>query len=141
MRPSLSFALKILALVSWWYIPAFGLTLLSIHFPKNSVLRGIAPEVRGDIYAWDYELFFVLIFAVWGWYLWRASQAPKKYFFFVRFTIWATIAHIAGMLLVGVFRPDELTHLLLDASVFVIPLTLLLFAMKHETGPVLYDDP
>src|SRR3989339_1656632 len=99
MKVSFSLSLKILAIFFWWYVIVFLLSiapLIGISIPAI-----VSPEYRGDAYAWDFELLFTFIFAVWGYYLWSASSNPAKHSLFINFTIAATIAHINGMLIVG----------------------------------------
>ena len=130
MRINLSLALKILAIFFWWYGVVFVLSvapLLGVSLPSI-----LAPEYRGDAYAWDFELMFTLIFVVWGYYLWIASRTPEQHKLFIDFTIAATFAHIAGMLVIGLLRPDDFWHLLKDAVALAIPLGLVLYTRLRK---------
>jgi hypothetical protein len=130
MRLNLGLALKILALFFWWYIVVFLLSvapLLEVQLPSAFI-----PEFRGAEYAWDFELMFTLIFAVWGYYLWVASRAPEQHSFFINFTIVATFAHILGMLLVGFVKEGDLWHMLKDAVALSVPTVLVLYLkLRH----------
>lgn len=128
MRITLSLALKILSLFFWWYGIVFMLSvapLLGFTIPPE-----ISPEFRGQSYAWDFELMFVAIFVVWGAFLWKAATDPIKHKTFILFTIWATAAHIAAMVVVGVIRVEDLKHLFIDAAALSIPLLLVVFGYR-----------
>ncbi len=130
MKLNLGLALKILALFFWWYIVVFVLSvapLLGVQLPS-----ALIPEFRGAEYAWDFELMFTLMFAVWGYYLWVASRVPEQHLFFTNFTIVATFAHILGMLVIGLIRPDDLMHLLIDAIALTIPTVLVMYAKSRK---------
>ncbi len=130
MRLNLGLALKILALFFWWYIVVFLLSVapsLGVQLPS-----ALIPEFRGAEYAWDFELMFTLIFAVWGYYLWVASRAPEQHSLFINFTIAATFAHILGMLVIGLIRPGDLSHLLTDAIALTIPTVLVVYVKSRK---------
>lgn len=126
----LSLSLKILSLFFFWYLPVFLLSvapLLGVGLPL-----WLTPSVRGTVYAWDYELFFVAIFIVWAVFLWKSSYHPSENKTFISFTIWATCFHIAAMLIVGFLRPTDLPHLGLDAIALAIPLLLVVWGYVRE---------
>lgn len=126
----LSLSLKILSLFFFWYVPVFLLSvapLLGVELPI-----WLTPDVRGTIYAWDYELFFVAIFAVWAVFLWKSSYRPLENKTFILFTIWATCFHIVAMLIVGFIRPSDFTHLALDAIALTVPLLLVVWGYVRE---------
>ena len=81
----------------------------------------LVPDFRGTAYPWDYELMFTLIFAVWGGYLWKVAKQPKQYDLFIQFSIFATLAHIVGMLMVGLVHAEDLPHMIKDAVAMGIP--------------------
>ncbi len=130
MKLNLGLSLKILALFFWWYIVVFLLSvapLLGVQLPS-----ALIPEFRGAEYAWDFELMFTLIFAVWGYYLWVASRVPEKHSSFINFTIVATFAHILGMLVVGFVKEGDLWHMLKDAVALSVPTVLVLYLkLRH----------
>jgi hypothetical protein len=126
----LSLSLKILSLFFFWYIPVFALSvapMLGVILPA-----WLTPDVRGTVYAWDYELFFVAIFAVWAVFLWKSSYLPSENRTFILFTIWATFFHIVAMLAVGFLRPADLMHLCLDAVALAVPLLLVVWGYVME---------
>jgi hypothetical protein len=124
----LSLSLKILSIFYWWYLVVFVLSIL----PLLNIHIGYVPEFRGDTYVWDFELFFTAISVVWAVFLWRSSNNPFVNKTFILFTIWATIAHILAMVSVGIIKPAELTHLLLDVGAFVIPVFLVAWGYRKE---------
>lgn len=121
---NLSLSLKLLALFFWWYIPNYIFLILSlfgIHLP-------LVPEFRNNqLSAWDFELMFTAIFAVWGWYVWKAAQNPTKNLYFIDFTIWATVAHILTMVVVGLVVQNDLVHMLVDAAALSVPIALVMY--------------
>jgi hypothetical protein len=128
-RLNLQFSLRLLALILWLNIPVFVITVLGPHF---SFLKKFTPEFRGSTYQWDFELMFMVIFLVWGWYLWKASFEPKKHSLFIDFSIWANIAHGLTMILIGLLREGELIHLLKDSVVLLLPAILLFYSKRRE---------
>lgn len=105
--------------------------LLSI-LPFFNIQIGYIPEFRGNAYVWDFELFFTSISIVWAIFLWRASSNPLTSKTFILFTIWATVAHMLAMVIVGAFKPIEAIHLFKDAGAFVIPILLVIWGYKRE---------
>lgn len=132
MRTATSFCLKVLALVLWAFVPLYLYTLLVLHFPNVLPFGDLFSHqlVRGE-YRWDFELMFVTIYAVWGYFLWLAASEPPKHELFIRFSIWANVAHGAIMIVIGLLRSGEALHLLLDGMVLIVP-ALLLFAAQHK---------
>lgn len=121
---NLKFSLRLLSLFFWWYLVVFLLSvlpLLGIAMPE-----WLIPEFRGANYAWDFELMFTTIFAIWGVYLWKASKEPQKHLMFIDFTIVATLAHIGSMILVGYLRTEDLLHMLNDAVALTVPILFVL---------------
>jgi hypothetical protein len=105
--------------------PIFALSvapLLGVVLPA-----WLTPDVRGTVYAWDYELFFTAIFAVWAVFLWKSSYRPFENKTFILFTIWATFFHILAMLVIGFLRPADFIHLCFDAVALTIPLLLVVW--------------
>lgn len=130
MKMNLSLSLKILALFFWWYGVVFVLSVARLGGVSLPALPFL--EYRGDVYAWDFELMFTAIFLVWGWYLWIASKEPQQHRLFIGFTIAATLAHIAAMLVIGLIRTTDLTHLLIDAVALSIPTALVAYARLKQ---------
>lgn len=124
----LHYSLKILALVFWWYVPVYVLSIL----PSFGLNFFFVPDFRGEVYAWDFELFFLSIFVVWGLFLWKSSYQPLENKTFILFTIWAMSAHILAMLIVGAFKPADLIHLSVDAVAHLVPLLLVVWGYQKE---------
>ena len=74
---------------------------------------------------------FTAIFFVWGIFLWKASSSPAKNETFINFTIWATVAHLFAMLIIGLIKSGDLVHMLKDITVQLIPLILVIFNRKN----------
>jgi hypothetical protein len=127
---NLKFSLRLLSLFFWWYLIVFVLSVLPLLGVSTPVWLTL--EFRGSSYVWDFELMFTAIFFVWGIFLWKAANSPKENKSLIRFTIWATAAHIATMLIIGVIQHNDLQHLLTDALVLSIPLTLVVFGYRKE---------
>lgn len=125
MQKGLTLSLQLLAVFFFWYIVVFMLSVLPLL--GVSFAPYLQPEFRGDTYAWDFELFFTAIFAVWGVFLLKAAKTPQKHILFIDFTIWATIAHIAAMLVIGIIRIDDLVHLVKDAIALTLPLVMVIY--------------
>lgn len=127
---NLTFSLRLLSLFFWWYLIVFLLSvlpLLGVFIPV-----WLIPEFRGESYAWDFELMFTAIFVVWGAFLWKAANNIKENKSFIRFTIWATAAHIVAMLIIGTVQRDDFQHLLIDAVALSVPLLLVVFSYRKE---------
>lgn len=124
----LSYSLRILAFLYWWYLVVFIWSIL----PVFGVHVGYTPPFRGEVYAWDYELFFMAVSCVWGYFLWQAAKAPQVQKLFITFTIWATTAHLAAMMVVGVVRPGDRVHLVFDAAVWLVPLLFVILGYRKE---------
>lgn len=73
---------------------------------------------------------FTAIFVVWGFFLWKAAEKPEENRSFISFTIYATIAHIAAMLVIGIVRTADFIHLLVDAVALSVPLALVMYVRK-----------
>ncbi len=125
MKTNLELSLKILAIVFWFYIPIFILSVLPLL--GISTPNFFFTEFRGENYAWDFELMFSAIFLVWGFYLWKVSKNPLENFIFIDFTIWATIFHILAMITIGLIKSSDLIHMLKDAVAMGLPLLFLIY--------------
>lgn len=125
MRNHLQLSLKILAIIFWLYIPIFILSILPLL--GVSVSNFFFTEFRGENYIWDFELMFIAIFSVWGYYLWKISKNPLGSLTFIDFTIWATIFHLFAMLLIGVIRSSDLSHMLKDVLGMGLPLLFVIY--------------
>lgn len=123
---SLKLALRILAVFFWWYGVVFVLSVARLQGWDVSMVPFL--DYRGTSYAWDFELMFTAIFMVWGAYLWMAAKEPQKHRLFIDFTIAATLAHIATMLVIALVRSEDLWHLLGDALALSVPVALVSLA-------------
>ncbi len=133
MQTRLSIFLKLLAIYLWFYIPVFVLSFAQVR----TTAWGEFFVREAQITNWEFELLFVLIFAVWAYFIWKTSHNPTQNTFFIDFTIWATIAHIIGMVIIGFVHTSDLGHMLKDA---VVPLILICpiiyFRFTHpDSGP------
>lgn len=113
MIEKFSLSLKLLAIYFWSFTPTF---ILSIA-PQRDSLLGQMFIREAQVTEWQFELLFALIFLVWGAFLWKASTNPSSYSFFIKFTIWTSLAHLAWMLLLAVIEYADRLHLLRDALV------------------------
>lgn len=121
-------ALRLLSLFFFWYLVVFVLSILPLVGVQIPPI--LQPEYRGTAYAWDFELMFTAIFVVWGFFLWKAAEKPEENRSFISFTIYATIAHIAAMLVIGIVRTADFIHLLVDAVALSVPLALVMYVRK-----------
>lgn len=128
MQDKLSLALKLLAIYFWSFTPTFILSLL----PQRNTVLGEMFIRDAQVVGYQFELLFALIFLIWGIYLWKASRRPDSYYFFIDFTIWASVAHLLWMILVAVMQPADMMHLLRDAFVLAIPLGLIIYFRKRK---------
>lgn len=124
-------SLRIMAIVFWFYIPVFVLSVLPLTGIEIPQL--FFTEYRGPEYIWDFELMFTVIFGIWGYFLWKASYAPEKSTTFIQFSMWASAGHIVSMLVVGIVRPNDLAHMIQDAMVQIIPLLLVIVSYRTFT--------
>src|SRR5262245_47646836 len=108
MDRSISFLLKLFAIIFWYFVVVFVLTIISLKTGRNFLQF----TIRGYDYRWDYEAMFSAVYLVWGIFLWKAANAPSQHSSFIRFTIWANIFHAVVMTIVGLLRPGEFSHLL-----------------------------
>lgn len=125
MKNPFQLSLKILAIIFWLYIPIFILSILPLL--NISVPNFFFTEFRGEKYIWDFELMFTAIFSVWGYYLWKISKNPLENLTFIDFTIWATIFHVIAMLLIGIIRSSDLSHMLKDMLGMGLPLLFVIY--------------
>ena len=123
MSNRLSLSLKILALYFWSFTPTFILSLL----PQRNTSLGEIFIRDAQVAGYQFELLFALIFLVWGVYLWKAAEKPTKQKFFIDFTIWASIVHLAWMILMAILQPADLVHLLRDATILAVLLGLVIY--------------
>lgn len=125
---TLARALRLLSLFFFWYLIVFLLSILPlVGVQTPSVLQ---PEYRGTAYAWDFELMFTAIFVVWGFFLWNAAEKPEESRSFISFTIYATFAHIAAMLVIGLVSPGDFAHMFVDAVALSLPLVLVVYTRR-----------
>jgi len=127
MQNKLSLALKLLAIYFWSYTPVFVISLL----PQRNTFLGEIFIRDAQVAGYQFELLFALIFLIWGVYLWKASSKPASHYFFIDFTIWASIAHLLWILLMALLQPADTAHLLKDAAVLAIPLGMLVYFRKR----------
>lgn len=86
-------------------------------------------------YQWDFELFFAGLFLVWGIFIWRASQNLHRDKSVIHFTAWAFLTHAVTMIIVGLIRQQELTHLVNDSiSWFLMSFLIFYFQNKYNSS-------
>lgn len=114
---------KISALYLWWYVPVFILVVTDL---KLSYLSETIKNILARYpYAWDYELMFTVLFFVWGIFLWKDSKIS-------RFSGYAFIAQGLVMIVLGLIRTNELTHLFIDSVAWFVLGYLLLKQSKTD---------
>lgn len=115
-------SLKILAIYFWSFTPTFVWSLL----PQRESLLGKIFIREDQVAGYQFELLFALIFLVWGAYLWKASNDPQRYSFFIHFTLTTTFVHVFWMFLMAIIDIADRVHLIRDAlvlgSIFTIAL-------------------
>lgn len=102
---------KISALYLWSYIPVFILVITDIKFGYLS--ENIKNILARYPYAWDFELMFTTLFAVWGIFLWKNNNLNK-------FSAYAFVTQGLVMILLGLFRLSEVAHLFTDSILWLI---------------------
>lgn len=130
MKNKFSLSLKLLAFYFLSFTPTF---ILSITPQRDSFLGQIFIRDT-QVTEWQFELLFALIFLVWGTFLWKASRSPGTHSFFITFTIWASIAHLAWMLLLAITEHEDRLHLLRDALVLGTLVGLVLWSKVFARG-------
>lgn len=123
--------MKISAIYLWYFTPLF---LLIVSRVGNRLLQ--QGSLLGDLiirypYQWDYELMFAGFYLIWGIFLWKAAKDPAKNISFIKFTAYGFFANVATNLIVGLFRTEELVHLLTD-SILWFMLACLMFRLNNK---------
>jgi hypothetical protein len=106
-------SLKLLSIYFWSFTPTF---ILSISPQRDSFVSQLFIR-EAQVTEWQFELLFALIFLIWGAFLWQASKKPSLHAFFIKFTIWTSVVHLAWMILLAVTEQADRLHLLRDAAV------------------------
>ena len=128
MDRNFSLSIKLLAVYFWSFMPTFILSLL----PQRNTVFGELFIRDAQVAGYQFELLFALIFFVWGVYLWKASKNPGTHLFFIDFTLWASVAHLLWMVLIATIQPADTTHLLRDAVILAIPLSLVTYFRRSK---------
>lgn len=81
----------ILGFVPW-------ITLILLGAPVMEPGSQLAPMLRYEPFNHSYEGMLAVIHIVWAVMLWRASRDPSGHASLIDFTIWASLAHAAYML-------------------------------------------
>ncbi|MEK7103477.1 MAG: hypothetical protein AAB870_03985 [Patescibacteria group bacterium] len=108
---------KISALYLWWYAFVFVIVIVDLSIP-------FLPETIKSVlarypYQWDFEFMFSALFLVWGCFLWKDKQLS-------RFSGYAFLSQGVAMILLGLFRSQEMIHLFTDSVLWIILGVLLL---------------
>lgn len=125
--------IRAVALYLWWFTVVFALAINSekISWLAQGTHWGDALLRRP--YAWDFELMFVVLFIVWGVYLWRASTRITHNLSLLKFTSWAFITHAGILVVIGLLREGELAHLVIDSIFWLLAGLLTLISVKLES--------
>jgi len=116
----LKIVLKISAIFLWYFTPLF---LLIVSDVGNQLFQ--SGTFFGDLivrypYQWDYELMFAGFYLVWGIFVWKAAKNPENNSTFIKFTAWGFFANVATNMIVGLFRTEELSHLVTDSIPWLV---------------------
>ena len=130
---SLKVVLKISAIFLWYFTPLFLLIVSDIGkhlFQENTFFGNLIVRFP---YQWDYELMFAGFYLVWGIFVWKAAKNPENNLSLIKFTAWGFFANVAMNIIVGLFRTQELSHLLTDSIPwFVLGLLIFIMAKKYD---------
>lgn len=112
--------LKIAAIFLWYFTPLFFLIISDVGnrlFQENSFLGNLIVRFP---YQWDHELMFAGFCFVWGIFVWRAAKSPENNKSFIQFTAWGFLVNALTNILVGLFRTQDLAHLVTDSIPWLI---------------------
>lgn len=94
------------------FLGFYVLVLLDSSLVEKGSLLGAL--LRWSPYHKAYEGMIVAIYAVWGIFLWRASNSPAENKLLIDFTIWANLAHALEMLVAALVLEGESMHFIGD---------------------------
>lgn len=112
---------KVSAVYLWWYAIVFILVLADMKL--NFLSEGIKNILARYPYQADYELMFTSLFFVWGIFLWKDSRL-------IKFSGYAFLTQGFVMIILGLFRQNEMVHLFADSILWIVLGYLLLRQYK-----------
>lgn len=131
VEKSLKISLKISAIFLWYFTPLFLFIVSDIGsnlFQQDTILGNLIVRYP---YQWDYELMFAGFYFIWGVFIWKASKNPENNLSFIKFTAWGFFANVLTNIIAGLFRMEELAHLMTDSIPwFVLGYLILYFSKK-----------
>lgn len=83
-------------------------------------------------YQWDLELLFTVLAAVWGIFLWESAETLDASRKLLQFTVVAFLTQGIATVILGLLRPTEIAHLLLDSVPWFVLGILLVCALKQS---------
>ena len=128
---SLKIILKISAIFLWYFTPLFLLIISDIGSRLFQEGTFLGEAIVRHPYQWDYELMFAGFFLIWGIFVWKAAKNPKDNLSFIKFTAWGFFAIVITNILVGVFKTQDLVHLVNDSIPWFL-LGFLIFIMSKK---------
>ena len=111
MRKILNNVNKISAVYLWWFLIVFVLIVFDSYTPF--LPQGINSTLARYPYSWDYELMFVVLYSVWGVFLWKNKDLN-------RFSGFAFVAQGLTMIILGTIRKNEFIHLFSDSVLWIV---------------------
>lgn len=128
----LKIVLKISSIYLWYFTPLFLLIISDIG--KRLFREGtpLGEAIVRHPYQWDYELMFAGFFLVWGIFVWKAAKNPEQNLTFIKFTAWGFFVTVITNILVGLFKTQDLVHLINDSiSWFVLGFLILITTKSY----------
>ena len=93
-----------------------GGVLIVLDSPLVAEGSFLAPFVRWHPFHKGYELMIIVIYSVWGPFMWHAAKNPAEHRLFIDFTCFANLAHFVLMFVLGAVDPHEHQHLFSDTG-------------------------
>lgn len=112
---------KVGAVYLWWYTIVFILVVADMKL--NFLSEGIKNILARYPYQVDYELMFTVLFFVWGIFLWKDARL-------IKFSGYAFLTQGFVMIILGLFRQNEMVHLFTDSILWIVLGYLLLRQYK-----------
>ena len=130
--------LTITSLFLWYFVVLFILIVWDLAQGSRLFTQGtlLGNAVARYPYQWDYELMFAGLFLVWGIFLWKASNNLAANKTLITFTAWAFLVHAVTMIIVGIFKTQDLGHMLGDSIPWFALSFLLFYFINKEFGKI-----
>lgn len=100
------------------------ITLILLDAPILAPGGSLAPLLRFQPYNAHYESMLAAIHIVWAIMLWRASYDPARHVLFIDFSIWASAAHGAVMVVATALQKGPAMMLVESLPLLVVAFTL-----------------